>query len=539
MDNRTTIRDPKPAVERIEVLAGRIKDGDILLPKFQRDFIWEREQIIDLFDSIAKNYPIGSVLLWLSKNKLHSERSVADLEIADRPPEYPVNYLLDGQQRLSSICGALFWDGKNKDSVWNVAYDLRSQEFLHLTTLDDPPLHQIRMNKLSDAASFFKHVASLETLSAEDKDELRSRAELLFNRFKDYTIATVTLSDMPIESVAPIFERINSTGTRLTIVDLMRAATWSEEFDLIDTIDGEVLDAVSGKGFGTIDRKAVLRNLSAASGGAFSAESIDDLRNKSPGELKAAAGAVVAAYERATDFLKDEIGAPNSEILPYANQIVVLAELFRLLPTPDAGQFAAVKRWFWRTTFSGYFSGWNTGQMSSDLSAVRSFVEGKTIELEVGAIQPTDSVWLTRQFRTNNAHAKMLGLMLSHKGARDLITGQKVPLEKALSWSNSREFHHLFPQAMLRQLKFDSRQINSIANFVLLTSASNKTISARPPSEYLAESLATLGDEFTQVAEANLMSKDAVNAALHDDFEKFLAARASSLQAHALFLCGW
>src|SRR5262249_20399934 len=151
--------------------------------------------------------------------------------------DYPVNYLLDGQQRLSAICGALHWKGSNPESRWNIAYDLRTRSFLHLETLEDPPQHQVRMNKLPEPAVFFKHVYSLETLSAPDKEELKSRAEELFNRFKDYKIATVTLGDMPIKDVAPVFERINSTGTRLTIVDLMRAATWSPDFDLIDTID--------------------------------------------------------------------------------------------------------------------------------------------------------------------------------------------------------------------------------------------------------------------------------------------------------------
>ena len=49
-------RDPKPSIERIESLAKRIVDSDILLPKFQRDFVWKRSQVLELFDSIAKNY---------------------------------------------------------------------------------------------------------------------------------------------------------------------------------------------------------------------------------------------------------------------------------------------------------------------------------------------------------------------------------------------------------------------------------------------------------------------------------------------------
>src|SRR5260370_16092224 len=93
---------PQPSVDRIDELAGRILNGDILLPKFQRDFVWEKSQIIDLLDSIARNYPVGSILLWQSRQELRSENRIGDLAIKVPRPDYPVNYLLDGQQRLSS-----------------------------------------------------------------------------------------------------------------------------------------------------------------------------------------------------------------------------------------------------------------------------------------------------------------------------------------------------------------------------------------------------------------------------------------------------
>ncbi|MEL7029782.1 MAG: DUF262 domain-containing protein [Pseudomonadota bacterium] len=215
MAHAKTIRDPKPEVARIESLASRIKEGDILLPKFQRDFIWERQQVLDLFDSISKNYPIGSVLLWLSKNKLSSENSIAGLEIAARAPEYPVNYLLDGQQRLSSICGALYWDAADKNSLWNIVYDLRTESFAHLATTEDPPLHQIRLNKLADATAFFRQVAGLDNLTSADKDVLKERAEGLFNRFKEYHVAARIKST--IVNGVPVLFILSNIGATLSI----------------------------------------------------------------------------------------------------------------------------------------------------------------------------------------------------------------------------------------------------------------------------------------------------------------------------------
>ena len=248
-------KDPQPSVDRIDELARRVCWAIFSFLNFRENLYGNASRLSDLLDSIAQNYPIGSLLLWQSRQELRSENRIADLKIVLPKPDYPVNYLLDGQQRLSAICGALYWNGSDPNSVWNIAYDLRKQEFLHLDTLDDPPQHQVRMNKLSDGAAFYKFYATLDSLSAPDKDILKANADTLFNRFKDYKVAVVTLGDMSIKDVAPIFERINSTGTRLTIVDLMRAATWSQEFDLIDSIDS-VLEVLNAKDFGGLDRKS-------------------------------------------------------------------------------------------------------------------------------------------------------------------------------------------------------------------------------------------------------------------------------------------
>jgi hypothetical protein len=157
-------KDPQPSVDRIDELARRVLTGDILLPKFQRDFVWKRRQTLDLLDSIARNYPIGSLLLWQSRQELRSENRIADLLIKLPKPDYPVNYLLDGQQRLSTICAPLHWHGDDPDSVWNIAYDLRTGEFTHLDTLNDPPQHQVRVNKLANGAEFYKYYATLDSL---------------------------------------------------------------------------------------------------------------------------------------------------------------------------------------------------------------------------------------------------------------------------------------------------------------------------------------------------------------------------------------
>ncbi|HEV2863068.1 MAG TPA: DUF262 domain-containing protein [Pyrinomonadaceae bacterium] len=534
----TVPKDPQPSVDRIDELARRILTGDILLPKFQRSFVWERPQILTLLDSVARGYPIGSVLLWQSRQELRSESNIADLDIRLPRPDYPVNYLLDGQQRLSAICGAMYWKGDNPHSRWNITYDLRQKKFFHLDTLEDPPLTSIRANKLSDAVAFFKHVASLDTLTSADKDELKANAELLFNRFKDYKIATVTLGDMSIQDVAPIFERINSTGTPLTIVDLMRAATWSPDFDLIDSIEG-LLNDLSDKGFDKVDKKVVLRSLSAAAGGGFSAESIDELRNHSAETLKASIDDTREAYKRMVDFLTTQIGVSSAQIVPYSNQLTVLSEVFRRVPTPTAAQYTAISQWFWKTALSGYFGGWNTGQMADDLRSVIEFTEGRADRINVAAVRPSHDIWKVRQFRANNAHAKLLGIVLAHHGPIDLLTGQRIDTTKALSWTNVKEYHHFFPQAFLKRHDVTPNKINCLANFIMLTSASNKVISDRSPSDYLRNVREVAGERLNGWLASNLIPRAAFDAALKDNFEVFLELRAQAIHFEVIAKTDW
>jgi hypothetical protein len=531
-------KDPQPTIDRIDELARRILAGDILLPKFQRDFVWGEDQVLMLWDSVARGYPIGSILLWQSRMELRSQNCIADLQIKLPKPDYPVNYLLDGQQRLSSICGAMYWRGGDPKSPWNIAYDLRTDAFIHLDALDDPPLHQIRISKLSDPASYFKHVSSLDTLTTPDKDELKDRADSFFRRFKDYKIASVTLGDMPIEAVAPIFERINSQGTPLTIVDLMRAATWSPDFDLIEEIDG-ILQDLEEKGFEEIDKKVVLRNLNAATGGGFSADSISNQLRKHTAEvLKRGVQTTKEAYKRTVDYLSTQVHLPNAGVLPYINQIVVLAEMFRRIPSPTAKQYAAIERWFWRTSYSGYFSGWNTGMMSSDLRAVEAFADGDE-DLPIVIAKPSAAIWKERPFRANNAHSKLLAILLGYQTPIDLLTGQKVDVAKALAWTNAKEFHHFFPQEYLCKKGVSHSRINSLANIIMLSSASNKMISARAPSDYLKDVEVAAGSNLVQWLQSNLIPEDAYRAALADDFDAFVEARAGRLHEEVVCRAGW
>lgn len=531
-------RDPQTNIDRIDELARRILAGDILLPKFQRQFVWDKKRIIALLDSVSKMYPIGSILLWCTRQELKSEHKIANLDVVNPRKEYPYNYLLDGQQRLSTICGALYWKGSDADDVWNIAYDLRKEEFFHPKTLEKLEIHQIRVNRLSDPSEFFAHVAMLGVSSAPDRDELTARAKRLFDRFKDYKIATVTLGDMELDDVAPIFERINSQGKILTRVDLLRAATWSRDFDLVDSME-KILGALKTRHFDRLDHKTLLRSMAAALDGGFSMADTEKLRGRDSDAMKAVVATTREAYKRTVDFLVAEIGAVNSRVIPYTHQVMVLAEVMRRIPSPSSAQFSAMKAWFWQTSISRYFSGWNSSQMRTDFDAIASFAALKSLHLPAPKFRPPPKVWRETMFRGSSALCKTYALMLSHCKPRDLLTGIHVDTSVALAWQNQKEFHHLFPRKYLSSKVALDAPANSMANIVFLSSSSNKNISAQSPSSYLKKAEAVHGDRWESVLASNLITPEAYEAALKNDFFAFLDLRARAIDQYANSLARW
>lgn len=89
----------------IKDLINDLERGRIRIPSFQRGFVWNPEQVAYFIDSIYRGFPFGSVLLWRTRNPLRTERNLGPYKLPNNEPEYPIDYALDGQQRITSIFG--------------------------------------------------------------------------------------------------------------------------------------------------------------------------------------------------------------------------------------------------------------------------------------------------------------------------------------------------------------------------------------------------------------------------------------------------
>jgi len=252
----------------INQLIGDIKKGEIKIPQFQRRFVWKEHQALELLDSIANRYPIGSVLLWKTKDKLHAERNISNFKLPETDDMTPTDYVLDGQQRMTVIYSCL---GASEDEGgFQAGYDLVKEQFVEIK--DNILSNTVfPLRKIFNTTNLLNYRTSL--LSHHSSTVLQEKLDDIISAFTQYRLPVVTLKDLTLEEVCPIFERINSSGTKLSTFDLMVAATWTESFDLNQKVD-EILSVLSLKGYGETDRSTVLKALSAVQLGSIKDKSL-------------------------------------------------------------------------------------------------------------------------------------------------------------------------------------------------------------------------------------------------------------------------
>jgi uncharacterized protein with ParB-like and HNH nuclease domain len=89
----------------IPEILDQVPRGQMRIPSFQRGFVWDSDRVTYLMDSIHKGFPFGSLLLWQTKERLRTENDLGPFTLPAPAEDYPVFYVLDGQQRLTSIFG--------------------------------------------------------------------------------------------------------------------------------------------------------------------------------------------------------------------------------------------------------------------------------------------------------------------------------------------------------------------------------------------------------------------------------------------------
>ena len=389
MSNRRQVRtEVVPEVVFLGKLVERVAAGKIRVPRFQRPFVWKQGDLYQLLDSVLRGFPIGSILVWDTEDAIETIERVGPVEVRP-PPDGLVGYLLDGQQRISTLVGTLQLP-EDADPIadqvdWRVYCDLEDREFLRISDVGaDPRYFPVR--SLLNTAGFF---AACRRIQLDVGDQGRARrwldeADRLANAFRDYQLPLIHIREADLDSAVTVFARLNRTGRKMTADAMISALTYQEgQFHLAKELD-EFKDKLEGEGFGNLDRVLLLRAVLAALDRDIYAKDWadlmvkDEVRDRLPEVFKSAAEAIM----RALVFLK-ELGVTSDRLLPYGLQLVLLGEFFRLCPDPSAEVGDLLARWFWVTSFTGWFGGVNTAQATRALGDIRGLAKGESREFSV------------------------------------------------------------------------------------------------------------------------------------------------------------
>ena len=511
----------------IRALTDDILKGAIRIPAFQRDFVWDFDHVAYLMDSIYKKYPFGSLLFWRTKNRLSSDKKLGFFKLPEAPDEYPVNYVLDGQQRITSIFSVFQTELEPLSDKWpeiyfNIVSDHDYQESL-FSPQDSPNLDKhFPLSCLFDPVKYRR-----ATDRFVSKPDVLKIIDDLQARFKEVSIPVQILTTEERSSVAIVFERINRLGMELDTLQLLSAWTWNEDFDLLDAFH-DLKDELEEFGFASVgeDTNLILRCASAILTGDSSPDRLIDTNGA---KVRESFPSVKNGILGAIDFFRNQLKVANLKCLPFSALLTPLSVFFAEPDGKDVTYSAAthqiIKRWFWKSCFSRRYTSQPKKTTQRDIQAFKNLKVGLKSNLDDIAIDITEDFFTKNVFKISSSTTKTFILMLVNSRPRSLVSGSDVDVDKVLQKYNRGEFHHLFPKSYLSDNYIDDDKINCLANFAIISGADNRKISKKKPSDYRNLCINN-ADTMQEILESALCPASLFK---DDNYDEFLKDRATIL----------
>lgn len=343
----------EPKVESLPAVLEKLRQATLEVPRFQRPFVWDASKQLELLRSVRDGLPIGSLMIWQTL----STAVTASDQLGDRRlprSNAPIHsYLLDGQQRMATLYGALVPLAADESPPPQTAYlDLEKDDFVLLAS----DQREVRYLPLSVVLDSPKLRRAFRAFPEEVAEAWIERSETVATAFKDYKLATITILTDDLDIAIRTFERVNTQGAQMSGVHMIHALSWSEDFHLLDQMDEQRRELLAEIGWDEIDDERILDVCRIRLGLPLDKTLGDRLARKlrtEPSVLRDA----VTDIARAARFLQDHCGVSTPRLLPYRQQLLVLSAALRVLPEPSpdvAGRWIA---WFWVSTLTGWFEG--------------------------------------------------------------------------------------------------------------------------------------------------------------------------------------
>ena len=583
----------KPNHVSLAAMIAWLRAGRFVIPDFQRTFEWQPWDICDLMRSIFRDYFIGNLLLLGGKKENFDALSCEPVYGFNGTTEDPSHIVLDGQQRLTAMHYAFMapdtplprrhnrylffirvdrymeeeygeaftydWSQYGKRLLGNKTLQFEEHMF-PLAIVGTFGADFTLANWLQGYAEHWKSKA--DTTGEEDHvvhaEHARMFGKVMAEIIPQYEISYTELDqNLPIDKVCDIFTKLNNTGIRLDIFDLVNALVkpkgvqlkhlWREAESRLNSFKAGhmkiyVLQVMSILRQAYCSPKYLYylipgqgKKVRGQGGATYTQVLVQDAET-----FTRLWGKSVSALERASQRLIDTdpvqgFGAGSSYYLPYVSMLppfaAIQAAVDELEPPQQLDARLKVRDWYWASVFTNRYSSAVESTSARDYQALTTWFGNDNAKPAFITDFQRNFLNLDLRWENRRGTATYNGIfsILMLNGAHDWITGD-LPAHGLFD-------HHIVPKSWGKGQNLVT-SIDNILNRTPLTEKTYKSfIGDRLPNAYLPELMRSVGEDRVRVTlESHLVSDQAFNILLRKDFgpdtfEEFLSERKRSVMA--------
>ena len=470
----------------ITTILSQVDLGSYAMPVFQRGYVWNRDQVKKLMNSLYNGYPIGQLLVWNTMTNNELARGEGALTPGN------VNLILDGQQRITTLYGVIkgkaptFFEG-NENAFKNLYFNVENESFefymagkmkgdhswINVTQLMQQGASSFLQSKLNEEPEnvqfWLNHMAVLNRL-----DSIKNT---------DIHIQTVSGEDKTIDVVVEIFNNVNSGGTKLSKGDLTLAKICAEWPDAREQLKA-ILEKLKNAGY-TFTTEWLLRCITVY----LTGQPYFNALSQVPFEkIKKAIPETEKVIGTCLDYIGSRLGLDHDRVLGGVFGIVTMIGYIQY----SGGKLANNKEWdkllYWyiHAFLWGRYASSTESNLAQDLNTIK---RGDGIDGLIKQLKQSRGNLRIRQedfwgWSTGARFYPLLYMLTRTSHAKDW--GTNIELKNTLLGRNSSlEVHHIFPKDILYKAGKTKSIVNALANYAFLTKDTNIEISNASPEEYI------------------------------------------------------
>lgn len=524
----------------ISELMDGIRKLDLVLPEFQREFVWTRDQAKQLMVSLFRGFPTGSLLFW----KTDHPPDVKNMTI-DPDKIGSTLVILDGQQRLTT----LYLFTRNAIPPYYVEHDIKNDPRALYFDLDSGEFQYYQVTMMQANPTWVAVVdcfgnSSLNPIliATQKTDDPAQQMELTRRYFDNLThLQNIMDRNYPIQIVPAtatiddaidVFDLVNSQGTPLTKADLALAhitGKWPQARQVMK----DAILRLEAKRF-DVDLTFMVRCLTGVVNGRALFETVHDTP---PADLQRGWELLKRILDYLVNVLAGHAHVHSTQDLNTNNvlvPVVVYLARHNVTFSSDAAMHQCI-HWMYAASAWARYTSQTDQRLDHDIAIIQRS-ESPWSELVDAIIDQRGRITVKAsdfEGRTTlHPLYRMVYVLAKSRGASDWFNG--IPLYVPSSGPYAIHSHHIFAKSLLyserggyeRENHLHKKIVNEIANRAFLTGPSNLSLGDTEPADYLPR----VAEQYPGALEKQFVPMDASLWQL-DRFEDFLAARRELMAA--------